>query len=278
MKKNSVFFIVEGLQMKPLTDSDDVLESDEFLIHVQTLMNLHTFSFIACNNDTIFQLKCALEKLADCSNHEMKLLIGPDYPYPLTDHLLLKDLLETHRTLNLIIVENPSKAIPKRVLLTQLGGDKKDLDLRVIDKNDIIHLKNWIVLPDRAAWIWDSVLLSWGHPFFCQILNEITIGLHSISGILSRVIFPTKFYLTGKGELDPLRLKELRYFYKKLQEHRLFHTIGIYVAPGLLGNDRTDYMLLTRDNTERMDLVLSSLIWDPIKYDQKTLCLLPRES
>ena len=162
--------------MKPLTDNPTVFESDEFPIHVQTFMNLHTFSFIACNNDTIFQLKCALEKLADCSNHEMKLLIGPDYPYPLTDHLLLKDLLETHRTLNLIIVENPSKAIPKRVLLTQLGGDKKDLDLRVIDKNDIIHLKNWIVLPDRAAWIWDSVLLSWGHPFFCQILNEIKIG------------------------------------------------------------------------------------------------------
>lgn len=262
--------------MKQLTE-DTVLESDEFLIHVQTFMNLYTWSFVACNKDTIFQLKCALEGLADCSHHEMKLLISSEYPYPLSDRLFLQELLEAHHTLTLIVVENPSKAIPKRVLITHSDGGKKDLDLTEMDENDIRYLNYWIVLPERATWTWDSVLLAWDHPLFCQTLNEIAIGLYSVTGIISRVIFPTKYYLTGKNDLDSSKLKELRYFYKKLKEHRLFHTIRIYVSPGLLENDTNEYMMLTKENMERVDLVLSSLIWDTVQYDHKTLCLSHRE-
>lgn len=262
--------------MKQVTDNT-IIGSDEFQIHVQTFMNLHIWSFIANNNDKILDLKYELQSLTDSGHSEMKLVIGPEYPYPLMDELYLYELLEIHRTLTVIIVENPSRAIPKRVLIHYEDMNTKDLNLTEIEEKDIHYIRHWLFLPDHVSWRWNSIQLSWDHPFFCDILNEITVGLQSMSSVISRVIFPTKCYITGESELDQKKLKELRYFYKKLEEQRLFHTISLYVSPGLLGNDTQDYMMLTKENMERVDLVLSSLIWENRRYCHNTLYLLGRE-
>lgn len=261
--------------MKQVID-DMVIGSDEFRINVQTFMNIHTWSFAACNTDTILHLKYALESFADSSRHEMKLIISQEYPYPLHDKFRLHDLLESHRVLTLIIVENPSKVIPKRVLTDLYDSNKKDLLLTNIYNDDINYIQHWIVLSDNISWKLESVQLSWDHPFFCEILHEITLGLYSMTDLLSSEIFPIKYYLTGVGELDQRKLKELRYFYKKLKEYRVFHIIGLYISPGLLGNNTSEYIKLTKENTQQIDLILSSLIWDELQYNKTTLCLLHR--
>lgn len=257
-----------------LLEENTILKDDEIQINVQSFMNLNIWSFVAKKYNTIYCLKVALEPFADASHHEMKIIIGPDYPYPLADGFHLHDLLENHRTLTVIIVENPSKAVPKRVLEYISESNTKILNLMNIEEIDINYLQNWVFLPYNATWSWESIKLWWNHPLFCNIMDRITTTLESMIGVLGRVTFPTRIYINGEGEMDNARLKSLRYFYKKLEMNKLFHTIELYISQGLLGNNTSDYMILSKETSKHIDLILSSYIWDTVQYDHKTLCLI----
>jgi len=262
-----------------LFQENSILDEDEFIINVNSFMNLHTWSIISNKKHKIYDLKHALINLAESCICEMKIIINPEYPYSLDNELYLYELLEEHRNLNLIIIEMPTKVVPRRLIISIPDSHKKILNLTNIYENDIEYIKYWI-LPSELNWwdipnyinywTWEHILISWDNPLFCRILHEITNILWSMSAWISSRMsseIPINYNiisinLDDTQYINGNKLKELRYFYMKLENIKMYKNIALNVSPGLLGNTTNDYMKLTKKNMERIDLLLSSYIWD----------------
>lgn len=261
--------------MRKLEKGDKLLEK-EILITINSFMNITTFYFASLPYHSISNLKKYLAKETECDYHEITIFIGPDYPYPLDDKIFLNDLLENHRTLHFIISENPEKAIPKRLLIEKDG--KKYLDLRKADDHDICfsYIDNWIVT--YGTYNCKYVMLHWEHPLFCKILNLITTSLDNTGYIEQMPYYPLHYFIdSSKGYImDQDRLKELRYFYRKMGESKCFNRVALYTKLSFFGEDIEEiqdikdiqdiqdtnkYIRLEKENTKKVDLILSDLIW-----------------
>lgn len=256
--------------MRKLEKGDDKLLENEILISINSFMNVTTFYFASLPYHNISNLKRCISKETDCDYHEITISIGPEYPYPLGDNIFLHDLLENHRTLSFIVSENPEKVIPKRLIIEKDG--KKCLDLRKAYDSDICfsYIDKWIV--SYGSYNCKYVILDWEHPLFCKILNLITTSLDSTGYVEEMPYYPHDYFIESSSKgyvMDQDRLKELRYFYTKMGEFKCFKKVSLHVKPSFFGEDgdnednRDDnkYIRLEKENTKKVDLILSDLIW-----------------
>lgn len=245
-----------------ITEEKELIGKD-IPITVHSFMYINTWNVGTKDNDTILSLKQFLSRLADCSSHEIILTLGQDYPYSLTDHLLIKDFLENHRIFHLIVKENPKKVIPKRLLRYEEKEERvvKCIDFTEMYKEDIEYIWHWIIY--RNYHDCRIVYLDSEHPNFCEIMKEITESLYSSLDMDRIPNYPIHYFIKG-GKNEDIYLKELRYFYKKLNEFNSFHRIRLYIGPGFFGDIKdteNQYILLTKENVKSVDLILSDFMW-----------------
>lgn len=99
-----------------------------------------TFSFDENIIYTIKDLKREIGKLVNASIDEQTLMIGESFPYPLINNLKLSDLLPEHRSLNLVISENPKKCVPTRLLKNRI------ISLINMIDSDLLYISNWLYM------------------------------------------------------------------------------------------------------------------------------------
>ena len=120
------------------------------IIKINIIFKELYFSF--GENDTIKDLKRDISEIMNCNIEDQSIIIGENYPYPLNNDLNLSDLLEEHRSLNLVISENPKKAVPTRLVkkrnIEYITNKEvpcfKVLNLQNIHHYDIENIGLWI--------------------------------------------------------------------------------------------------------------------------------------
>lgn len=146
------------------------------VITINSLMNVNSLLFYFSEKDDILSVKNYILKNfkdVEVSNvDEIELIINEYYPYPLNNNLKLPDLLEEHRSLNLIIKENTyrRRLISKRNS-TYLSNEKVDLF-------DVINLCNMYesdldYIQDLLVEDYKHIEIDCKHSIFYKIINEL---------------------------------------------------------------------------------------------------------
>ncbi len=245
-----------------LTEETPLVEND-FAITVHSFMGLKEWSFGVNRNHTIGHLKRALKMLCiEADPLEMSLIVGLDHPYSLRDEIYLHELREEHRTLHVIVNENPKKVIPKR-LITYNTEHKKILDLREMREDDFQYISyNWIVTYnfDGAR----GVVLSSTHSLFDRTLKEIARDIDNSLNVEERPEYPLHYFIDGVGESDydqavfiQDHTETLYYFYRKLNPYRNFRRIRLY-----LGSFDSNAKLITKEWVKQISPELSEIMWE----------------
>lgn len=138
--------------MKYLEKDDHKENNNENIVTVYTILNMEYFRFSFENSDRIYDLKREIGEIMNCNIQEQSIIIGENYPYPLSDDLKISDLLENHRLLTVVISENPKKVVPTRLIIKRnisyvddtVVPSFKVLNLRNIYDSDIEHIDLWI--------------------------------------------------------------------------------------------------------------------------------------
>lgn len=233
------------------------LADDQFLITVSSFFRTHQWTFVVSSADTIREITLALRDKVDASIHEMSLFpISDDgiaYPYPLRDDMCLDRLQEEHRTLVLLIHENPEKAIPRRLLMASDSPQRRSiLDLTEATEQDIPYIGHWITL------YVSKVYLPWSHPLFPEMMNRIT---ESLDGVDIPHSFAYYYYLVGPPQERitlPQRNAMLRFY--RVVGDRFFRRVEVYAAKGICGNTEEEPMKLTQENMQGIDLLVADAI------------------
>ncbi len=251
---------------------------DELIITVRALCNVKEWKIIKQKTDRIAELKCEVSQLADASIHEISLFPPMDgdqfYPYALRDDLPLGKLLEEHRTLHLLISENPEKFAPRRLVIVREPPKKPILDLTRVEEEDMRFVPKWIVEPYYNRF--SRVRIPWDHPHVDQLLTSIAQELIDFSNYDDRPCrFPYHFELVLMKPDDPpadpyfrAGIRGLLAFFRHIQSNahaRHFHRIGFYAGKGVMGNMEEEPVLLTKEAMTRVDLLVADAMWEPVR-------------
>jgi hypothetical protein len=246
-----------------LLNEEEKIRNDDFPIKVISFMGLNEWTFGANTNHRLKSLKNALTKYLDADFYEISLTIGPEFPYQLNDNMYLYELLPHHRTLHVIVSENPKKVVPSR-LIRYNNNNRKILDLREMREDDVNYISyNWIVTYnfDKAY----DVILSSTHPLFDQTLMTIGNSLYHSLDIETRPEYPFHYYIDGVGESDyeqaifvQNHINSFYYFYEKLGKFSSFKRIRFYFG---LPENKT---LITKQWMLGVIPIIGELMWDTI--------------
>jgi hypothetical protein len=236
---------------------DVPLKDEEFVINVNSFMGLNEWSFGVNHTHTIWNLKHALVEYLNADVYEISLTIGLDHPYSLRDDLYLHELREDHRTLHVMIKENPTKAIPRRLLIIQ-QDEKKVLDLREMRNEDIRYIGyNWIVSYDYSYRGVYRVILSYTNPLFEETLKKIVDTIDSSLDVEERPQYPLHYFIDGVNDENLFiqnRIEALSYFYDTLNRYKNFHRIRLYLG---IENPK----LITKEWVKEINHELSEKMW-----------------
>lgn len=246
-----------------------VVDHDEHVVHdenaialsVTSFMAVHTFHFVATPTDTLLQLRQELAPLLDAHPAELVLRVGPEFPYPLVDNLRIAQLLPHHRALHVMVCENPSVCIPRRLL------EGSELRLERMVEDDLEFLDQFIVRYDFAHP--NSVHLDVCHPLFVQACRAIVKALDTSLEIETRPQYPKKFYFfvgstigdDNNNEALTVRLVvALLPWLNFLNEWDFRHVRFFVVGPGLFGVDLDTTIEVTPELVQRFSTPLARLL------------------
>jgi hypothetical protein len=257
--------------MYPYTENH-VIEENSFLIHVRTVFGTTVWSFVVFPADTLRELKCELRHPIEADVYEMSLfplMDGVPNPYPLRDDMPLSQLYEEHRTLIVVIGENPKKLAPRRLLTPSDDPQKKPI-LNLVDaaEKDLEYIAYWIVRPYSSQV--RAVRIPWDHPRFCDIVQEITRSFEWVGEIDTRIGYPRHYYLVWSiddhvvaAEVMTVQQRNaLLKFFRVLSSSQGFRRVRVYADKGILGNTNEESMVLTKENLLGVDLLLAESIAD----------------
>lgn len=240
-----------------LYTDDQPLPDNHVRITVESFFRTHQWTVVASPSDAIRELACMLQELADASVFEMSFFPlmenGTPYPYPLRDDMFLRQLQEEHRTLILLVHENPEKAIPRRLIVASSDPQRWPiLNMMEATDDDIPYLSRWI------TYSVGSVYLPWAHPRFPEMMSKIVEELDSVEFPRH---FPKKYYLMGPPqEMTLIQRNALLRFIRLIGQDRVFRRVEVYAAKGICGNTEEEPMMLTKENMSGVDLLIADAI------------------
>lgn len=212
--------------MRHLIENENLLV-DEFEINVFTLLLSQNLIFAVKDKDTIYTLKISISRIINAHPLEQSLMVGPDFPYPLRDDLLISNLLDNHRNLNLVISENPKEITPTRLTSLRdksyindnyIPGMIRVLNFQNIEENDIEYIHHWI-FSER----YKTIEIDWNNPYFYETIKAIVDSLDATlvdsPSRLSKIVF------YNKDEMKQVHIDSFSYFKKKLKEYRCYDNI-----------------------------------------------------
>lgn len=214
-------------------------------IIVKNIFGTYERTFLMEPRQTIYDLRQMMGTELNMTLYEVVLCGGPGiFPYPFANDMRLEALDAEHRTLFMIIKEDPEHAVPLRV-----RPERECLDLRELFEEDISYLKKWLVMRRFG-----EIRVRWQDPLLPRILHEIAPNIYRTNVTVLR------FYgEPSTGLYHPPELwKELRYLLREaVRQQDAFRLVA---DPGILGNITDEQSIIMPEDLARVDLIAASFL------------------
>lgn len=201
---------------------------------VTSLLKQHSWSYVrGSETDTLMTLKMWLQERVEAFEPDIILMVGPEFPYPLPNELLLTDLLPEHRCLHVLVSDHPRETIPWRVLNHPLCHHASELRLDRMTPDDLRYIPFWIVsYSHRVCYRVRQVVMNCRQPQFDDVLRAVVEALDNAYLVDSRPYFPMRYVIEGvTDESDRNRVDDLLvYVAEKLTDGAIYRRLKWYVV------------------------------------------------